>query len=143
MNILLCFLHRLELTVYRSILLKIKNIFFLPVVCVCVVIPFILDVRFVDVPSGGHTGGRSHRISPPSFCGACLNFCREKDSAVPFFVDRESNLCLLAIESFFTCWALFLCFYLCFFVRKNSSCSCDNTEIRTHVPTSDGFEVNN
>ena len=35
--------------------------------------------------SRGHTGGRSHRIShPPSFCGACLNFSREKDSAVPF-----------------------------------------------------------
>ena len=33
----------------------------------------------------GHTGGRSHRIShPPSFCGACLSFSREKDSAVPF-----------------------------------------------------------
>ena len=29
--------------------------------------------------------GSSHRIShPPSFCGACLNFSREKDSAVPF-----------------------------------------------------------
>ena len=34
--------------------------------------------------SRGHTGGRSHRIShPPSFCGACLHFSREKDSAVP------------------------------------------------------------
>ena len=33
----------------------------------------------------GHTGGRSHRIShPPSFCGACLIFSREKDSAIPF-----------------------------------------------------------
>ena len=33
----------------------------------------------------GHTGGRSHRIShPPSFCGPCLNFFREKDSAVSF-----------------------------------------------------------
>ena len=32
----------------------------------------------------GHTRGRSHRISPPSFCGVCLNFSREKDSAVPF-----------------------------------------------------------
>ena len=33
----------------------------------------------------GHTGGRSHRIShPPSFCGACLSFSREKDSGVPF-----------------------------------------------------------
>ena len=29
------------------------------------------------------TGGRSHRIfHPPSFCGACLNFSREKDSAI-------------------------------------------------------------
>ena len=36
----------------------------------------------------GHTGGRSHRIfHPPSFCGACLNFSREKDSAS--LVDRE------------------------------------------------------
>ena len=27
----------------------------------------------------------SHRIShPPSFCGACLNFSREEDSAIPF-----------------------------------------------------------
>ena len=27
----------------------------------------------------------SHRIfNPPSFCGACLAFCREKDSAIPF-----------------------------------------------------------
>ena len=34
--------------------------------------------------SRGHTGARSHRISTPSFCGACLNFSREKDSAVPF-----------------------------------------------------------
>ena len=37
--------------------------------------------------SRGHTatGGRSHRIShPSSFCGACFNFSREKDPAVPF-----------------------------------------------------------
>ena len=54
-------------------------------VCVCVFFPFILDVRFVGRISRGHTGGRSHRISHPrSFCGACLNFSREKVSAVPF-----------------------------------------------------------
>ena len=39
-------------------------------------------------PSGrtkrGRTGGRSNRISPPSFCDSCLHFFREKDSAVPF-----------------------------------------------------------
>ena len=54
-------------------------------VCVCVFFPFILDIKFVGRTSRGHTGGRSHRISnPPSFCGACLDFCREKDSAIPF-----------------------------------------------------------
>ena len=53
---------------------------------VCVFFPFILDIKFVGRTSRGHTGGRSHRIShPPSFCGTCLNFSREKDSAViPF-----------------------------------------------------------
>ena len=35
--------------------------------------------------SQGHTGGRSHMISHSlSFCGACLIFSCEKDSAVPF-----------------------------------------------------------
>ena len=53
--------------------------------CVCVFFPFILDIKFVGRTSRGHTGGRSHRIPhPPSFCGACLNFFREKDSAIPF-----------------------------------------------------------
>ena len=46
--------------------------------CVCVFFPSILDIKFV-----GRT--RSHRIfNPPSFCGACLDFSREKDSAIPF-----------------------------------------------------------
>ena len=55
------------------------------VVCVCVFFPFVLDIKFVGRTSQGHTGGRSHRIfHPPSFCGACLNFTREKDSAIPF-----------------------------------------------------------
>ena len=52
---------------------------------VCVFFPLILDIKFVGRTSRGHTGGRSHRIShPPSFCGACLNFSPEKDSAIPF-----------------------------------------------------------
>ena len=52
-------------------------------VCVCVFFPFILDIN--GRTSRGHTGGRSHRIfHPPSFCGACLYFSREKDSAIPF-----------------------------------------------------------
>ena len=46
---------------------------------------FILDIKFVGLTSRGHIGGRSQRIShPPSFCGARLNFSREKDSAIPF-----------------------------------------------------------
>ena len=54
-------------------------------VCVCVFFPFILDIKFVGRTSRGHTGGRSHRIfNPPSFCGACLDFCREKGLAIPF-----------------------------------------------------------
>ena len=51
--------------------------------CVCVFFPLILDIKFVGRTSRGHTGGKSHRISlPPSSCGACLNFSREKDSAI-------------------------------------------------------------
>ena len=54
-------------------------------VCVCFFFPFILDIKFVGRTSRSHTGRRSHGIShPPSFCGACLNFSREKDSAIPF-----------------------------------------------------------
>ena len=54
-------------------------------VCVCVFFPFILDIKFVGRTSRGNTGGRSHRISyQPSFCGAYLDFSREKDSAIPF-----------------------------------------------------------
>ena len=79
-------------------------------VCVCVAIPFILDVKagrpgssevprnpltrwdVSSTPANGifltkklkNTGGRSHRVfHPPSFCGACLNFSREKDPAIP------------------------------------------------------------
>ena len=48
--------------------------------CVCFFFPFILDIKFVGRTSRVHTGGRSHRIShPPSFCGAYLNFSRDKD----------------------------------------------------------------
>ena len=83
---------------YHQILQKVQNLMqydYIPsctvytvvqqYVCVCVFFPFILDIKFVGRTSRGHTGGRSHRIfNPPSFCGACLDFCREKDSAIPF-----------------------------------------------------------
>ena len=53
------------------------------VMVVGVFFSFILDIKFVGRTSRGHTGGRSHRIYHlPSFCSACLNFSREKDSAI-------------------------------------------------------------
>ena len=56
-------------------------------VCVCVCCHPIYSGRQVcgRITSRGQTGGRSHGISPPSFCGTCLIFSREKDSAIPFF----------------------------------------------------------
>ena len=54
--------------------------------CVCVLCVFFPSILGINGrTSRGHTGGRSYRIfNPPSFCGACLDFCREKDSAIPF-----------------------------------------------------------
>ena len=47
--------------------------------------------------SRGHIGGRSHRIYPPFFCVACLNyFLLEKDSAVSLSpVDRYCCCCCI------------------------------------------------
>ena len=62
---------------------------------VCVVIPFILDVRFVDVPAGviqeeGHTGF----FHLPSGVLAFIFLARRIQ---PFFslVDREVEFCIL------------------------------------------------
>ena len=56
------------------------------IVCVCVCI---LPIH------SGHQDRISH---PPFFCGACLNFSREKDSAIPFpRVDREVDFYVLTI----------------------------------------------
>ena len=104
-------------------------------VCVCCVFsPFILDIKFVGRTSRGHTGVRSHRISHPhSFCGACLNFSREKDSAILF--PRSRILCtndlivLHPLGTFFTRWA-FLVLVFIFLYEKNPV-----YRYRTHVPT--------
>ena len=93
--------------------------------CVCVFFPFILDIKFVGRTSRGHTGGRSHRIShPPSFCGACLYFSREKDSAIPF-----SEFCVLTINNRSPPVGHFY-FHFLVFSEKNPVC-----RDRTHVPT--------
>ena len=69
-------------------------------VCVCVVIPFILGFRFVDVPAGvtqeeGHTGF----FHLPSAVHALIFLARRmKDSAVPSLVDGEVYRILCTIK---------------------------------------------
>ena len=63
--------------------------------CVCVIIPFILDVRFVDAPAGvtqeGHTGFL-HLLS------AMVAFIFLTRRIQPFLslVDREVEFCVLS-----------------------------------------------
>ena len=66
-------------------------------VCACVVIPFILDVRFVDVPAGvtkeeGHTGFLHLRSA------VLASICLAR-TIQPFLslVDREVELCVQTI----------------------------------------------
>ena len=107
------------------------------ILCVCVSCHPIYPGRHIrGRTSRGHTGGRSHRISPPSFYGACLNFYREKESAVPF--PRRPCSRILCTHELIDRSALLGHFFFFFCERKNSS-SCDCTEIRTHFPTSEGY----
>ena len=52
--------------------------------CVCVFFPFILDIKFVGRTSRGHRRKVTQDLSSTFFCGARLNFSREKDSAIAF-----------------------------------------------------------
>ena len=66
--------------------------------CVCVVIPFILDVRLVNVPAGvtqeeGHTGFLIHL---PSAVLALIFLARRIQSFLSL-VDREVEFCVLTI----------------------------------------------
>ena len=99
---------------------------------VCVFFPFILDIKFVGRTSRGHTGGRSHRIChPPSFCGACLNFSREKDSAIHFpRRPRSRILCTNDLIVLHPLSIFIFIFEFVFFSEKNPVC-----RDRTHVPT--------
>ena len=73
--------------------------------CVCVVIPFFLDVRLVDVPAGV-TQEEVHTRFPhlPSAVLALVFLARRIQ---PFLslVDREVEFCVLANQSFSACWA--------------------------------------
>ena len=66
-------------------------------VCVCVVIPFILDVRFVDVPAGatqeeGHTGFLHLPSAVP-----VLIFLARRIQPLFSLVDLEVEFCVLTI----------------------------------------------
>ena len=98
-----------------------------------------MDVRLLDVPAGvtqkeGHTGF-------PHLLSAVLALIFLVRRIKPFLSlsDREVEFCGLTIKSFST---FLLGLFVCVCVRKNPS-SCEDTEIRTHVLTSDGFEVTN
>ena len=92
-SILLARLDERQDTCYSD---RIRASAFLKCVCVCVFFPSILDIKFVGRTSRGHTGGRSHRISnPPSFCGACLDFCARRIQPFLSLVDREVEFCVL------------------------------------------------
>ena len=65
--------------------------------CVCVVIPFILDVRFVDVPAGVTQGeGHTEFLHLPSAVLVIIFFARRIQPFLPL-VDREIEFCVLTI----------------------------------------------
>ena len=110
------------------------------VVCVCGFIPFILDIRLVDVPAGiTHEEGHTGFLHLPSAVLALIFLARR---ILPFLslVDREVKFCVLQINRSPLVGHLFYLF-ICFVRRSPSSCDC--IEIRIHVSTSEGFEVTN
>ena len=117
---------------------------------VCVVIPFILGVRFVDVPAGltqeeGHSG---FLHLPPAV--VALIFLARRVQPFLSLVDREVEFCVLTtssfivtISSFSTYGALFFSSFFSFFFCEENPRSGDETKIRTHISTSEGLEVTN
>ena len=95
--------------------------------CVCVIFPFILDIKFVGRTSRGHTG---FFIYLPSAERAFIFLAR---TIQPFLslVDREVEFCVLTIQSFSTHYLLgiFILFFV-FFSEKNPV-----YRDRAHVPT--------
>ena len=88
------FLFAVQLTTSRNCNLA-RLIHTVLYVCVCVVIPFILDVRFVDVPAGvtqeeGHTGF----LHLPSEVLALI-FLAKRIQPFLSLVDREVEFCIL------------------------------------------------
>ena len=98
--------------------------------------PFILDIKFVRRTSRvtqeeGHTGFLIHL----PFAVHALIFLARRIQPFPSLVDREVEFCVITIYSFSTRWAFLFVVFL-FFSEKNPVC-----RDRTHVPTSEGYEV--
>ena len=77
-------------------------------VCVCVVIPRILDVRLVDIPTEvTHEKGHTGFLHLPSAVLALIFLARKIQ---PFLspVDREVDFCVRVIQSSSICWAFFV-----------------------------------
>ena len=105
----------------------------------CVAIPFILDVRLVDVPAEvtqekGHTGFIQFYSVVLAEIFSRKGFSRSIPSLTVKSNFWTNDLIALHLLGIFI--------YLFIFVGKNPS-SCDCIEILTHVPTSEGFEVTN
>ena len=104
-------------------------------VCVCVCCHPIYSGRQVCGRTSGVTQEEGHTgfLHLPSAVLALIFIARRIQ---PFLslVDCDVEFC---VQSFSTCWAFFF-----FFLRKSPG-SFDETEVRTHVPTSEVFEVTN
>ena len=95
-------------------------------ICVC--------VCFLPIHSG-HAGGRSHRIfHPPFFCGACLNFSRENDSAIPFPRRPWSQILCTNDLIFLHSLGIFIVLLFYFLVKKI-------TGSNSRLDVSEGYEV--
>ena len=90
----------------------------------------------------GPTGGRSHRISPPSFCGACLNYSREKDSAVPF--PRRPSSRILCTDELVVLHLLGFYFFTLFFCEEKSQFVLlhRDSNSRPNITRSRGYQMN-
>ena len=109
-----------------------------PVYCVVCCHPTNSGRQTVDAPAGvtqeeGHTG-----FLHLPYAVLALIFIARRIQPSLSLVDREVELCVPTNKSF----SIWLASYFLFFVKKNPR-SCDYTEIRTHDPTPEGFEVTN
>ena len=104
----------------------------------CVAIPFILDVRLWTYQPGSHRRKVTQGFHDLLSAVIALIFLARKIQPFLSLVEREVGFCVLTIYII----VLHVLSIFFFFVRKKNS-SCDDTKIRTHVPTPEGFEVTN